>query len=170
MENFDISRDLENELRFEAEEAEHDAARLAARARRLGAVAFDSMSRGDLVTFVTLGSTVSGTLQHTAVDLASLATSDGFVDVNLGGPVAMKIARFAHSPGKGRTRGSQSFVARLTEYELTGEHVTIIAPLLGMEESGQISAVARDHVALVSLDEHSLYVPFAHIAFVIRHA
>lgn len=167
MDGFDVSG-LENVLRAEAEEAEQDAARLAARARHVGAVAFDSMSRGDRVTFTTLDRSASGTIRHAATDLAVLETSDGSVDVNLGGPVVMRVSHQAQSPGKGRTRAAQSFIARLTEYELTGEQVTITAPLLGLEERGQIAAVANDHIAFVTLDEHSLYIPFAHIAFIIR--
>ncbi len=169
VEESDIARDLESELRRDAEEAEHDAAKLAARARRLGAVAFDSMARGDLVTITTLGHSVSGTIHHAAGDLASVATVDGSTDVNLGGPIAMRITRRAHASGRGRARGASSFTARLTEYELTGEQVEVVAPLVDIVASGQITAVARDHVALVTLDEDSLYIPVGHIAFVVRH-
>ncbi len=168
VEESDITRDLENELRLDAEEAERDAAKLAARARHLGAVAFDSMARGDLVTITAFGHSVSGTIRHAAGDLASIEATDSSTDVNLGGPIAIQIARRADSPGHGRTRGASSFAARLTEYELTGEQVEIVAPLIGLVASGQITAVAQDHVAFVTLDEHSLYVPVGQIAFVVR--
>jgi hypothetical protein len=164
----DITSDLENELRFEAEEAERDAAKLAARARYLGAVAFDSMARGDLVTIATFGRSVSGTIHYAAGDLASIQVTDGFTDVNLGGPIAIQITQQARSLGHGRTRGASTFAARLTEYEMTGEQLEIVAPLLGLSVSGQITAVARDHVALMTLDEQSLYVPLEQIAFVIQ--
>ena len=169
MEEPDIAGDLENELRFDAEEAERDAAKLAARTRHLGAVAFDSMARGDLVTITALGHAVSGTIRHAAGDLASVELSDGSAEVNLGGPVAIQIARRAQSSGHGRTRGAPSFSARLTEFELTGEQVDIIAPVVGLVASGQITAVAHDHVAFVTLDEHSLYIPLQQISFVIQH-
>ena len=164
----DIGADLENELRFDAEEAERDAAKLAARTRHLGAVAFDSMARGDLVTIITLGHAVSGTIRHAAGDLASVEAADGSVDVNLGGPVAIQIAQQAQSSGHGRTKGAPSFSARLTEFELTGEQIEIIAPVVGLVASGQITAVAQDHVAFVTLDEQSLYIPLKQISFVIQ--
>lgn len=164
----DTSERFEHEVRLEAEEAEYDAAKLAARQRRLGDVAFDAMSRGDLLAASTFGRAITGTVSHAREDLVEIETTAGSVDVNLAGPVRLSVVEYAHSLGRGRAEGAGGFVARLREYELTGEQIEIVAPLTGTATIGQVSAVAKDHVMVVTLDEQTLYIPLAQIAFVLR--
>jgi hypothetical protein len=165
----DIQGHLEHGLRLDAEEAEYDAAKLAARRRLLWEVAFDAMARGDLVAVSTFGRSITGTVAHARGDLATIETEAQSVDVNLRGPVSLVVVQYAYSPGHGRSSGAAGFEARLREYELTGEQVEIVAPLAGVVATGQIEAVAKDHVMVITLDEQTLFIPLAQIAFVIQH-
>jgi len=161
--------DLEHTLRSEAEESESDAAKLAARTRDLGDVAFDAMTRGDLLAVTSSDRSYVGTVRYARGDLVSLETDGGWIDANLSGPLHLVIRRRAYSDGFDRVAGAPTFKARLTEYELTGELVEVVAPHAGVSVKGRIAAVARDHLMLTTADGQDVFVPLLQIAFVVRH-
>lgn len=165
----DIDRRIDETFRDDAEEAEYDADRLRLRDRSLADVAFDVMSRGDLLRVGTVGHNFAGTVVYVHGDLVSLAADELEVDVNLTGPVHLEILRPAHTDGVGHGRGTGSFRARLSEIESTSEIVEIIAPEVGANVLGRIEAVAEDHVMIVDPDAGHWFVPTQRIAAVIRH-
>ncbi|NIA24458.1 MAG: hypothetical protein GWP04_02695 [Gammaproteobacteria bacterium] len=160
--------DLEHTVRSEAEESESDAAKLAKRARALGDVAFDAMTRGDLLAVASSDRSYVGTVRYARGDLVSLETDGGWIDANLVGPLHLVIRRRAYSDGFDRVAGADTFKARLSEYELTGELVEIVAPHAGVSMKGHISAVAKDHLMLTTADGQDVFVPLSQIAFVVR--
>jgi len=161
--------DLEHTLRSEAEESESDAAKLAARTRALSDVAFDAMTRGDLLAVTSSDRSYVGTVRYARGDLVSLETDGGWIDANLSGPLHLVIRRRAYSDGFDRVAGAKTFKARLSEHELTGEPIEIVAPLAGVSMKGRIAAVAKDHVMLTTADGQDVFVPLSQIAFVVRH-
>lgn len=162
-------RDLEHAQRTDAEESEFDAAKLAARTRDLGDVAFESMTGGDLVMVRSYDRSYAGSVRHAHGDLASIQIAGGSVDANLAGPLHLVVRHYAYSDGVDRTPGPRTFKARLSEFELTGETVEIVAPAAGASLQGHIAAVARDHVMLATDDGLTAFIPLAEIAFVVRH-
>lgn len=167
MDNWDDH--LEHELRSDAEESESDAAALAARQRDLTDVVFDAMAAGDLLAITSLDRTYTGVVTYARRDLVSIRTAGAGVDANLAGPLHLVVKERAHAAGLDLGSGAPSFRARLSEYELSGETVEIVAPAAGAALTGRITAVARDHVVITSEDVEAAFVPLTKIAFVVRH-
>ncbi len=156
------------ELRREAEDLEWDAERLRLRARSLTDVAHESMSRGDVVAIKTRLRSPTGRLVAVAGTLAILATQSGEVDVNLAGPVALRVMHRATHGGAATRGGSPSFRARLAEYELSGEELEVVAPELDEVVTGRIDVVGADHVVVVDRQDRSWALPLHTIALVSR--
>ena len=93
----------------------------------------------------------------------------GWRAANLAGPVHLGSRRRGYSEGFDRVAGVATFKARLSEHELTGELIEIVAPHAGVSAKGHIAAVARDHVMLTTADGQDIFVPLSQIAFVVRH-
>ena len=156
------------EFRRAAEEDEYAARKLALRHRDLAAVAYELLSRGDMIR-VTIGSTsIRGVLTHARSTLATLMPAEGTeLHLNLAGPLTIDVAERSSGGGRGREQyGPETFVARLRELELSG---TVVELLLGFTDdrpSGTIEAVSSDHVMLTGETTH--FAPLAWIGAVRR--
>jgi hypothetical protein len=111
-----------------------------------------AMHRGDLVTAVTGLGTVTGLVDYVGKDYSTVVGGDSVWDLRTDRAVISQIRR---SPAGGHTvtGGSNTFKARLAEYEATGETVTLIIPARSMEAHGRIALVAVDHAAVVDQSE-----------------
>src|SRR6266508_4353292 len=76
-----------SETRLDQEEAVRDAAALAMRTRALADVAFELMSRGDLVSVSVGDRSFTGRIIYSAGDLMTVKTAEPTVDFNLGAAV-----------------------------------------------------------------------------------
>lgn len=156
------------EFRRTAEEDEFVARKAALRGRDLAGVAYELLSRGDTIR-VTIGNTsIRGVLTHARSTLATLIPTEGAeLHLNLAGPLTIDVVD--RSPGGGRTReqfGSDSFVARLRELELSATPIEVLLGFTDDRPSGTIEAVTADHVMLVGESTH--FAPLAWIGGVRR--
>lgn len=154
------------ELRAEAEETERESHQRRMRRRALSDVVATVAHRGDLVTVLTGGRALTGTVVAGGNDFLTLETGDLEVDVRLAAAV-LRVERRS-SGGVSTLGGSRTLHARLAEYEQTGEPVTLVAPSLDFEKSGRVAVVATDHVLLLDGDGAECYLPLAAVTLVLR--
>lgn len=156
------------EIRWEAEDVETDALKLALRKRSLTDAIVELMHRGDTVSLVTRQMTVTGAVTHCRGDLVIVTTPHATVSGNLAGPLAVRLVEQARSGGTSSAGGSGSFRSRLLELEMTGEAVGIVTP--GTEDVvlGRIDVVGTDHIVLFGTAEAEWYVPLPTIALVVQ--
>ncbi len=155
-----------SEFRAEAEmvEIETEIGRL--RRRSLREVAREAANRGDRVSVVTAGRTVTGSVAHVGKDYVSIETPTEHLDARLD-RVALVVAHSA-AGGIGPRGGSITFKARLSEFEQTGETVEVVAPRLDSSVAGRIQVVADDHVVMVDPDGTRVIFALDVIDLVIR--
>lgn len=155
-----------SEFRAEAEmvEIETEIGRL--RRRSLRDVAREGANRGDRISVVTAGRTVTGSVAHVGKDYVSIETPTEHLDARLD-RVALVITPSA-TGGIDPRGGSITFKARLSEFEQTGETVEVVAPRLDSSVTGKIQVVAEDHVVMVDPDGARNIFPLDVIDLVIR--
>lgn len=158
---------MEGEFRAAAEEDEYWAMKQAQRSRKLPEVAYDMMSRGDHVEVRAAARVFKGTIVHTRGDLLTLQARGGpDVDVNLGGPIVLRITEAAATPGVGVARqGPGSFRARLSELEQGHAICEFITS--HTEIMGRLLVRAEDHVVVGDADGQEWVVPLTWLAAVV---
>jgi hypothetical protein len=164
----ELRRQVGGEFRLEAEAVEEDATKHSLRRRTLGDVAFELMNRGDEIGVTGAGASFAGTITHTAGDLAIVITPHSLLNVNLAGPISLRVIRRSHGGGHGQQVGSQSYRARMLEIEMSGEFVEIVSLATQEPLAGTISIVGRDHVVAVDSNETEWFVPLSSIAFTLQ--
>ena len=161
----ELRRRVEAEFRSEAEEVE----RLVQLQRRRHAVlrdiAITAMHQGQRVTVSTAGDEWTGELVAVGADYLSLKTPALLVDTRLDA-VAMRLVPAREGGHMGKPE-SATFKARLSEFEMTGEELTVRCRIPVIEVTGVIAVVALDHVEIRSLDERC-YLPLDGVFMVIR--
>lgn len=158
---------MEGEFRLAAEEDEYWAMKQARRSRTLSEVAYDMMSRGDQLEVWAAERVFNGTVIHTRSDLLTLRAKGGpDIDVNLAGPILLRITKPAATSGVGVARqGPASFRARLSELEqgeATCEFITSHAEIIG-----RVSVRAEDHAVVRDADGREWAVPLHWLAAVV---
>lgn len=152
----DLGRELRervgNDMRLEAELLEQDAAAVERHRRVIGDVAVELMSRGDLVTVIAGGRQIKGRIEFARGEVATLRTSHGLADVHLTPGVVLRVDERSTAGGKSPRSGSDTMRARMLEHELASDRVTVWAPALVTEVSGQIAAVGKDHIVVSDVD------------------
>lgn len=154
-----------NEFREEAEEVERLTDLQRRRRASLSDVALAAMHRGDQVTIQARSGAWTGELLAVGDDYVSLQALNGIVEALLDG-VALHV-RSSRAGGRSGRPASATWRARLSEFALSGETVTVIAPDLGLEVTGVIELIARDH-AVVDNGTVRTYVPMLSLAIVVR--
>jgi hypothetical protein len=161
----ELRRRVAAEFRSEAEEVE----RLVQLQRRRKAVLRDvataAMHQGQGVTLRCLEDEWSGELLAVGTDYLSLRTGTHFLDARLDS-IAIRLTR-ARKGGRTGKPASGTFKARLTEFELTGEEVTLRCSRPIIEVTGVIDVVATDHVEM-RLPNERCYVPLDGVVMAIR--
>lgn len=164
----DLARELREriggEMRRAAEEGEYDARKAALRGRDLGLVAYEWMTRGDVVACHFGETVITGVVTHARADLVTIQTGGGMIaDINLAKAPAFKVASTPAPGGRGVDPiGAPGFRARLLEIEMAAAEVELWAIDTVGQIRGRIEAVAKDHVMLVGADA-TWYVPIASI-------
>jgi len=161
----ELRRRVAAEFRSEAEEVE----RLVQLQRRRRAVLRDvanaAMHQGQGVTIRGFGDEWSGELLAVGTDYLSLRTPTQLLDARLDS-IAIGLTP-ARQGGRSGVPGSDTFKARLTEFEQTGEEVILRCRQPDLEVTGIINVVATDHIEIRCPDERC-YVPLGGVFLVIR--
>jgi hypothetical protein len=142
----ELRRRVAAEFRSEAEEVELLVQLQRRRKATLRDVATTAMHQGHGVTVLCFGNMWSGELLAVGSDYLSLLTASNFLEARLDS-ITMGLTPVRQGGRTGRP-ASETFRARLTEFELTGEELTLrcISPLF--EATGVIEVVASDHVEM----------------------
>jgi hypothetical protein len=161
----ELRRRIGHEFREEAEEVERLTDLQRRRRAGLSDVAMAAMHRGDDVTIRTRTGTWTGTLIAVGDDYVSLQAMGVIVDALLQGVILEAVP--SRTGGQSGRAAAPTWKARLSEFALSGETVTLIAPEQGVEVIGVIEHVARDHVA-VNTGPNRTYIPLASLVIVVR--
>lgn len=161
----ELRRRMGNEFREEAEEVERLTDLQRRRRANLWEVALAAMHRGDQVTIQTRTGTWSGELAAVGDDYVSLQAPNGIIEALLD-EVALRVLP-SRTGGRSGRAAAATWKARLSEFALSGETVTVVAPDLGLEITGVIELIARDH-AVVDDGTARTYIPLRSLAIVLR--
>lgn len=154
------------ELRAEAEIAEHDTETGRLRRRDLPALMREAAEHGDQVSLVTAARTVTGSLAQVGRDYVTITTRTEVIDART--TAGITILHPSPRGGTAPSAGSITFKARLSEYEQTGEPVTVVASRVGHSAEGVVAVVAEDHLLLRDRDRLTHVIPFDTIDLVLR--
>jgi hypothetical protein len=169
----DEFNDLAAELRqrvggefvLESEEIEQLAEQQRRRRADLAESARRAMHRGDRVTITCQKGRWAGHVWAVGDDYLVLEAIDTWVEAHLPS-VGLEIEP-ARSGGRSGSPASATWRARLTELELEGAVVRVVAPAANVEASGRIEVVATDHIAITTGDRLAV-LPISMVAIVIR--
>jgi len=166
----DLARELRervgNEMRQEAELLEQDAAAVELRRRRIADLAIELLSRGDVVTVIAGDRSIRGRLTYARGELATVAAAIGRVDVHLAVGVVLRVDERSTAGGETPRKGSDSLRARLLELELADNSIEVWVPVHGLDVSGSIVAVGKDHVIVQDQDDAEWIVLLDDIAWI----
>ena len=161
----ELRRRVAAEFRSEAEEVERLVQLQRRRRAILREVATTAMHQGHRVTVHCFESEWSGELLAVGSDYLSLLTNSHFLEARLD---AIAIG-FTPARQGGRTGrpASETFRARLAEFEVTGEELTLRCNSPLLEVRGVIGVVATDHVEM-RLPTERCYLPLDGVVMAIR--
>ncbi|MGI9609885.1 MAG: hypothetical protein ACR2NL_06285 [Acidimicrobiia bacterium] len=166
----DLGRELRErvgkEMRQEAELLEQDAATVELRRRRLADIAIELVSRGDIVTIIAGDRSLRGRLTYARGEIASVEAPVGRVDVHLPAGVVVRVDERSTDGGRTPRKGSDTMRARLLELELAGTDIEVWVPSHGIDVSGTIVAVGKDHVVVRDRDDSEWAILLYDIAWV----
>jgi hypothetical protein len=161
----ELRRRVAAEFRSEAEEVEHLVQLQRKRKAVLRDVATTAMHQGQRVKIRGLGDEWSGELLAVGSDYLSLRTETHFLDARLDSiAIGLTPARQGGRTGK---PASDTFKARLTEFEMTREEITLRCSTPIVEITGVIEVVATDHIE-VKLPTERCYIPIDGVVMAIR--
>jgi hypothetical protein len=161
-------QELRSSARLDAEEDERQAAQLAMRTRSLSEVAFEAMSRGDLIAAGLGDRMFTGRVVYSSGDLMTLEASGSTVDFNLQGPMQLRIIAPARSGGGGRQDGPGSFRGRLLELETERGELEVGSPVLPSGPRGTLQVAAQDHLVFRDAGGGEWFVPLTWVGYVAR--
>lgn len=154
------------ELRSEAEITEHETHIGRLRRLRMSDVGRAAMHRGDVVSLLTATRTITGTLAYVGKDYLVCQTATEIVDAAFE-RIVIRVERRPEG-GHDARGGSITFKARLSEFEHSGEMVTLTTVDAALEVRGRIVVVATDHCIVEDQEGPRLHIPISQIALVIR--
>jgi hypothetical protein len=154
------------ELRAEAESAELETEIGRLRHRSSSDVAREAAMRGDRVSMVIQGRTITGRVVHVGKDYLSVETPTEHADARLD-RIALVLTP-SRQGGVTPRGGSITFKARLSEYEQTGETVELVATGLAFSVRGTVDVVATDHVIVRDVDGTRTSLPAELIDLALR--
>jgi hypothetical protein len=163
----ELRRRMGNEFREEAEEVERLTNLQRRRKASLSEVALAAMHRGDQVTIHARTGDWTGELLAVGDDYVSLQAPNGTIEALLDG-VAFQVVP-SRTGGRSGKAAAATWKARLSEFALSGETVTVVAPDLGLEVIGAIELIARDHAVIIN-ETGRTYIPLLSLAIVLRSA
>ena len=161
----ELRRRVGSEFVLESEEIEQLAEQQRRRRADLAESARRAMHRGDRVTITCQTGRWSGRIWTVGDDYLMLETVETWVEAHL--PLVGLEVEPARSGGRSGSPASATWRARLTELELEGVFVTVVAPGANMEVSGKLEVVASDHIAIAT-GERLAVLPISMVAIVIR--
>lgn len=139
------SPDTPEDWREDAEELEELSETLRLRRQSISDGLADAMAAGDRVSVSTGSRKFSGRLVAAIGDLAVLENDELEASINLAGPVAVA-ATSQTSGGFSGSAATRSFIARLREFELSGEQIEVVGDFGSV--TGVVVVVAKDHLRI----------------------
>jgi hypothetical protein len=124
-----------------------------------------AMHGGDRVTVSCQAGRWSGQLWAVGDDYLVLEAVDVWIEAHL--PSIGLEMEPARSGGRSGSPASATWRARLTELELEGTVVSVLAPQANVEVTGTIEVVAADHIVVATGDRKTV-LPITLIAVVLR--
>jgi len=161
----ELRRRVAADFRGEAEEVERLVQLQRRRKAFLREIATAAMHQGQGVSLRGFGEEWIGELIAVGHDYLSLKTATQFIDARLDSMMIGLIP--ARQGGRTGKPASDTFKARLAEFESTGEEVTVRSRQPIIEATGIIEVVAADHVEMRCPNERC-YLPVDGIFSVIR--
>lgn len=166
----DLARQLREtvgaEFRIEAESVEQETEIGRLRKRTISEAVRDSAHRGDMVSIVVTGRTITGHVTQVGRDYLTVETDTEIADTRI--TSAVTLVKPAKSGGRTVKGGSLTYHARLSEFEQTGESVTLLIGSIPHSVTGTIRVVAKDHVLVRDIDGNQSIVPIERIDLTIR--
>jgi hypothetical protein len=171
---------LREQWRAEEEEYGRAAAAQWAHGRRLVDIARELMHRGDTVAVSTGEATFTGQVTQVGADLVQLGTPAGRVDLHLAAlttgagdsrrarllaPVVVRVVERARAGGRRSGATSETFRARLLEYEAEAAEVVVGSVLLSEQLRGALT-VGRDQLRVCDPAGRETYLPIAWVSWV----
>ena len=160
----ELRRRVAAEFRTEAEEVELLVHLQRRRNADLRDVAEAAMHQGQGVTVRGFGDEWSGEVLAVGADYLSLKTAAQLLDARLDS-IAIGLTP-AREGGRAGKPASDTFKARLTEFEMSEDLVTLRSGIPVIEVTGVIDVVATDHVVIKCPE--SIYLPLGGIFAAIR--
>lgn len=154
------------EWRDEAAEIEAETHVWRLRRRTLGEIGQEALHRGDRLTVICGERSAAGEVVGAGTDYVTLASDALWVDVRLDAVVIRREPSV--SGGVEQITGSTTWIARLKEFEQTGEDLELWVPAARQGLHGRIETVAADHLVVTDRLGGSAYVPVGLAAMVIR--
>lgn len=164
-----MNRELQKELRDEAEEIETIVQESEIRSRHVSDIARELRNRGDFVLVATPYRDFNGHIRYAAGDFLTLQTQDLEVDVNLLHMSFLKTVPMQR--GRGGNAGSDgpgTFEMRMVERVAPRQRVEIGFGRRADSLYGAIVATGQDHIIVVDEQRAEWVVPYSAIAFVAR--
>ena len=140
----ELRRRVAAEFRTEAEEVERLVHLQRRRNFHLRDIANAAMHQGRGVTVRSLGGEWSGEVLAVGTDYLSVGTATQLLDASLDS-IAIGLTP-ARQGGRTAKPASDTFRARLTEFEMSGSLVTLLSRIPVIEVTGIIEVVATDHI------------------------
>ena len=161
----ELRRRVAADFRGEAEEVERLTQLQRRRKAFLRDIATAAMHQGQGIRLQGFGEEWVGELIAVGSDYLSLKTATQFLDARLDSIVIGLIP--ARQGGRTGKPASDTFKARLAEFESTGEEVTVRSRRPVIEATGTIEVVASDHIEMRCPAERC-FLPVDGVYFVIR--
>jgi hypothetical protein len=163
-----LSRNMQRELREEAEEVESIVAESELRERTMQDVASEARNRGDMISIATSRRTFNGIVVYAGKDFVSVRTESFEVDVNLADAAYIRTVEPGRRGGQARTDGPGTFEMRMIERKSPRERVEIGYRRVEETVIGFIASVGQDHVVLIDDMRVQWTIPLGAISWVIR--
>ena len=161
----ELRRRVAADFRGEAEEVERLVQLQRRRKAYIRDIATAAMHQGQGVRLRGFGEEWIGELMAVGSDYLSLKTATQVLDARLDS-IVMGLIPARHGGRTGKP-ASDTFKARLAEFEATGEEVTVRSRQPIIETTGIIEVVATDHIEIRCPAERC-YLPFDGVFLVIR--
>ena len=160
----ELRRRVAAEFRSEAEEVERLVHLQRRRNARLRDIAIAAMHQGQGVTVRGFGDEWSGEVLSVGTDYLSMKTATQLLDAKLDS-IAIGLTP-ATQGGRSAKAASETFKARLAEFEISGDLVTLRSRIPVIEVTGVIDVVATDHIEVRCPEP--IYLPLEGIFAAIR--
>lgn len=164
-----LNREMQRELREEAEEIEYIVNESEIRERHMANVAREHRNQGNLITVATPHRDFNGFITYAAGDFFTVMSQDVEVDINL-----LHVSFFKKNPtargrgGQPAEEGPGTFEMRMVERVSPYQRIELGFAYRPDVLYGNLTGTGQDHVIVVDEQRNEWVVPYSGIAYVAR--